>query len=180
MKKFAWIAAASLGAVVAPLAAQAQTAAAPAAQAAAAAKVGDTIYDGAGAEVGTIESINAGVAVVFTGTNRASVPLTSFGTSPKGPTFGMTKAQLDEASAKAAASVQADLRAKLAAGAAVFGKNGTAIAKVKSVDGDNVALTSAKGDVTVPITGLGTNAQGLYLGMTQAEFDAAVVASQAK
>ena len=179
MKNFAWIAAASLGAAMAPLTAQAQTAPAPAAQASAA-KVGDTIFDDAGAEVGKIESINAGVAVVFTGTNRASVPLTSFGTSPKGPTFGMSKAQLDEAAAKAAASAQQDLRAKLTTGAEVFGKNGAVIATVKSVDGDNVALTSAKGDVTVPITGLGTNAQGLYLGMTQAEFDAAVVAAQPK
>lgn len=179
MKKFAWIAAASLGAVMAPLSAQAQTAAAPAAQASAA-KVGDTIYDDAGVEVGKIESINAGVAVVFTGTNRASVPITSFGTSPKGPTFGMTKAQLDEAAAKAAASASADMRAKLVEGTDVYGKNGAAIAKIKSVDGDNVALTSAKGDVTVPITGLGSNAQGLYLGMTQAEFDAAVVAAQPK
>lgn len=176
MKKFAWIAAVSLAAM-APLSAQAQTATPVQA---AAAKVGDTIYDDSGAEVGKIESIANGVAVVFTGTNRASVPVTSFGTSAKGPTFGMTKAQLDEAAAKAAASVAAELRAKLTPGADVFGKNGTAVAKVKSVDGDNVVLTSAKGDVTVPITGLGATEQGLYIGMTQAEFDAAVVASQAK
>lgn len=178
MKKFAWVAAVSLAAI-APLSAHAQTAA-PAPAQATPAKVGDTIYDDSGAEVGKIESITNGVAVVFTGTNRASVPVTSFGTSPKGPTFGMTKAQLDEAAAKAAASAQADLRAKLVAGTDVYGKNGAPVAKIKSVDGDNVVLTSTKGDVTIPITGIGTNAQGLYLGMTQAEFDAAVAAAQPK
>ncbi|MES2988773.1 MAG: hypothetical protein V4808_12775 [Pseudomonadota bacterium] len=180
MKKLAWIAAVSF-AGIAPLSAQAQTAAPAAAPAQASpAKVGDTIYDDAGAEVGKIESIANGTAVVFTGTNRASVAVTSFGTSPKGPTFGMTKAQLDEAAIKAAAAAQSDLRAKLTVGADVHGKNGATVAKIKSVDGENIVLTSAKGDVTVPITGIGTNEQGLYIGMTQAEFDAAVVASQAK
>ena len=179
MKTFAWISAVSLVAM-APIAAHAQTAAPAPAAKATPAKVGDTVYDDAGVEVGKIESITNGVAVVFTGTNRASVSLTSFGVSPKGPTFGLTKAQLNEAAVKAAAEVQAALRTKLTVGTDVHGKNGAPVAKVKSVDGDNVVLASAKGDVTIPITGLGTNDQGIFIGMTQAEFDAAVAASQAK
>lgn len=176
MKKFTWIAAASLGALAVPAAATAQTA--PATAQASGAKVGDIVYDGAGAEVGKIESIDNGVAVINTGVNRASVPVSSFGVGEKGPSFGMTKAQLDEAAATAANAAQSEIRSKLTAGAPVRGNDGNVVASVKAVDGDAVALTSAKGDVTVPITGIGTDDQGLVIGMSQAQFEAAVVAAQ--
>ena len=176
MKHFASIAAAALGIAIVPAAAHAQ-AAPKAGQAAPAPKVGATIYDASGAEVGKIESITNGVAVVFTGTNRASIPLTSFGTSPKGPTLGMTRAQLDEAAAKAQTDAVAALRAKIVPGAEVRGEAGTVIAKVKEATDTEVVLTTEKGDVRVPIGGIGGNAQGLFIGMSQAEFDAAVAAS---
>lgn len=34
-------------------------------------------------------------------------------------------------------------------------------------------MTTSKGEVRVPITGVGVNAQGVFIGMTQVEFDAA-------
>lgn len=75
---------------------------APAAQAAAA-KAGDTIYDTAGEAVGTIESVDGTNAVISTGTAKATVPLSAFASGPKGPTIGMTKAQLEAAIQGAAA-----------------------------------------------------------------------------
>ena len=79
----------------------AQDAPAPAPQAPAAqeatAKVGDTIYDTAGEAVATVESVEGTNAVISTGTNKATVPLSSFAAGPKGPVIGMTKAQLDAA-----------------------------------------------------------------------------------
>jgi hypothetical protein len=76
--------------------------AAPAAQAAAA-KAGDTIYDSAGEAVGTIESVDGTNAVISTGTAKATVPLSAFASGPKGPTIGMTKAQLEAAIQSASA-----------------------------------------------------------------------------
>lgn len=139
--------------------------------------VGATVYDAQGTEVGTIESVAGGNAVVFTGTNRATIPLASFGTSPKGPTLGMTRAQLDDAATKAAAAATEQLRARLVPGTEVRGKAGAVIATVKALEGDNVVLTTSKSEVRVPVTGLGINVQGVFIGMTQAEFDAAVAAS---
>lgn len=177
------IAAAALAFAVVPAAAHAQTAPAPAAapaaapaQAATAPSVGATVYDAQGNEVGKIEKVENGNVVVFTGTSRAAIALTSFGTSPKGPTLGMTKAELDAASQASAAT---EVRSKLTPGADVHGKNGAVLGKVKAVEGDTVIVTAASGtaEARVPLTGFGVNAQGVFIGMTQAEFDAAVGAS---
>jgi hypothetical protein len=85
--------------MAAPAIAQDAPSAAPAAPAAqaAAAKAGDTIYDSAGEAVGTIESVEGQNAVISTGTAKATVPLSAFASGPKGPTIGMTKAQLEAA-----------------------------------------------------------------------------------
>jgi hypothetical protein len=171
---------AAVAAVMLPAgSALAQTAAASPAptQAAAGPAVGATVYDGQGAEVGKIESVANGSAVVFTGSNRATIPLTSFGTSPKGPTLGMTKVELDAAAAKAAGAAVEQLRSQLTPGTPVRGTAGAVVATVKALDGDNVILSAGKSEVRVPIAGVGVNAQGIFIGMTQAEFDAAVAAS---
>lgn len=170
-------AALTLGALllVAPVSTVAEPAAAS--QASPALAPGTTVYDGHGAEVGRIESVANGNAVVFTGTNRATIPLASFGTSPKGPTLGMTRAELDAAASKAAAAAAEQLRSRLVPGAQVRGTAGAVVATVKTLEGDNVVLSAGKSEVRVPVTGLGLNAQGLFIGMTQAEFDAAVAAS---
>lgn len=176
MKVIVSIVGAALGAVLVP-AVSAQTSAPAPAQTAAGPTVGATVYDAQGAEVGKIESVADGNAVVFTGTNRGTIPLSSFGTSPKGPTLGMTRAQLDEAAVKAAAAAIEQLRARLTPGTEVRGTAGAVVAKVKALDGDNVVMTTSRGEVRVPVTGVGVNAQGVFIGMTQAEFDAAVAAN---
>jgi hypothetical protein len=166
--------AAALGLALVPAPLCAQTAGPP--TTAANPTVGATIYDAQGAEVGRIESVTGGNAVVFTGTNRATIPLSSFGIGPKGPTLGMTRAQLDDAASKAAAAATEQLRARLTPGTEVRGKAGAVIATVKALEGDSVVLSTGKSEVRVPITGVGVNAQGIFIGMTQAEFDAAVAA----
>ena len=54
--------------------------------------------------------------------------------------------------------------------------SGAVVATVKSLDGDDVVLTTGGKEARVPISGFGVNAQGVFIGMTQAEFDAAVAA----
>ena len=141
MRLFASIAAAACSVTLLPMTAFAQaTTPAPTAtaqpgtagQAAAAPVVGATVYDAQGMEVGKVESVAGGSAIVFTGTNRAAVPLASFGASPKGPTLGMTRAELDQAAAKAASAATDQLRARLTPGTDVRGKAGAVIAQVKA------------------------------------------------
>lgn len=170
--------AATITALASPVA-QTPAAAPPQTSGAGTIAVGTTVFDAQGAEVGKIESVAGGNAVIFTGTNRATIPLASFGKSPKGPTLGMTRAELDAAAAKAAVAATEQLRARLLPGTEVRGSAGAVIAKVKELDGDNVVLTTPKGEVRVPLTGVGANTQGVFIGMTQAEFDAAVAANVA-
>jgi hypothetical protein len=175
-------------AAAAPLAANAQTAPAPApsgtaaaagtpgaaAPAGAAPTVGATIFDAQGGTVGTIASSDGTNAVVDTGTVKAAVPLASFGTSPKGPTLGMTKAELEAAASQGAAQAAAEFKSKLTTGATVYGTGGASLGTIKAVDAQFVTVTTAKGDAKLPIGSFGPGPQGVTIGMTAAQLDAAM------
>lgn len=166
-------AASAAGAQQAPAAPAA--AATPAAPALAA---GSKVYDPQGAEIATIDSVAGDNVVVSTGTNKVTIPASSFGTSPNGPVIAATRAQLDAAAAQAAAANKAALDAQLVAGADVRGVSGIVVGKVKSRDESGVLLTTPKGDVRVPLTSFTTASNGAVIGMTAAEFDAAVAAAK--
>jgi hypothetical protein len=156
------------------------TAAAPAASAAAKVTAGATIFDASGAQVGTVDQVAGDVVTVNTGTNKVGVPLGNFAAGPNGLVLGNTKAQLDAAAAQAAAQSQAQLRTALVPGAAVRGTGGIELGKVKAADDQFVTITSAKGDVRLPIAGVAAGPNGLVAGMTAAEFQAAVTAAKAQ
>ncbi len=167
----------------APIAATAQTSPAPAttpatgaaaAPAAGAPTVGATIYDAQGGTVGTIASTDGTNAVVDTGTVKAAVPLTSFGTGPKGPTLGMTKAELEAAAGQGAAQAAADFKSKLTAGTTVYGSAGATVGTIKEADAQFVTLTTPKGDAKLPIGSFGPGPQGVTIGMTAAQLEAAM------
>jgi glucose/arabinose dehydrogenase len=68
----------------------------PAAPAAGASvKASDTIYDPAGNPVGTIEAVNGANAVLSTGTVTVQIPVSAIAQGPKGPTIGVTKAEIE-------------------------------------------------------------------------------------
>ncbi len=165
-----------------PLAANAQTAPAPAAPAAPAAApaaagaptVGATIYDAQGGTVGTIASTDGTNAVIDTGTVKAAVPLASFGTSPKGATLAMTKAELEAAAGQGAQQAAADFQAKLTSGATVYGSGGTSVGTIKAVEGEFVTVTTPKGDARLPKGSFGPGPQGVTIGMTAAQLEAAM------
>jgi hypothetical protein len=92
----------------APASAQAQAAATPPAGAApvraatsADLRAGVQVRDQAGGVVGTVETADASGAVVSTGTIRARLPLTSFGTNGQALVISMTRGQLEAAAAQA-------------------------------------------------------------------------------
>lgn len=150
----------------------------PPATAAAQLKVGATIYDTAGAEVGTVDSMTADSVVVSTGTNKVAIPPTSFGPGANGPVLAATRAQLDAAAGQAAGAAKAALTAKLVPGAEIRGSGGTVIGTVKTIEGDLVLVETPKGEVRVPSAGFTVGASGLVLGMSAADFDAAVAAAK--
>ncbi len=170
----------------AALAQQAQPApgaapAAPAANAAATAPtVGATIYDSAGVALGTVASITPQAVILNTGTAQVPVPPTSIGKTDKGFAMAMTKADLDAAVASSQAQAQAAVKAKLTPGTAVAGLNGAALGTIKTADDQFVTVTTAKGDVKLPIAGFSADASGkVIVGITAEQLAAATAGASA-
>jgi hypothetical protein len=141
--------------------------------------VGTTIYGPTGDQVGTVETLTPDAVVVNTGTAKATLARSSFGTSTKGPTIGMTKEQLEAAVQQAKTQASSALDSSLTPGAPVRSKDGQPVGKIGSVSGDNVVLDRAAGPVTLKKAMFATDQQGLILGMTAAEFESAAHAATA-
>ena len=169
--------------LAAPLAAQtanAPAATTPAAGAAAATPnvaAGAKVHDAQGGEVGTVDSVANGVAVVDTGTNKVGLPLASFGTGANGPMIAMTKAELDAAATQGAQKEAAELKAQLTPGAAVYGKAGAQVGTIKAADAEYVTLTREKGEVKLPLGAFGKGSSGPMIAMTAEELDQAMAAA---
>lgn len=135
--------------------------------------VGATIYDPQGGEVGKIDSLTSDAVVVDTGTHKATLPKSAFGSSAKGPTVTITKAQIDEQIAAATEKAAAALQAALVVGAEVKGKAGLPVGTVKDVNGDQVVIDRAAGPVALTRKAFGLGPQGLFISLTAEELGAA-------
>ena len=169
-----FLATAAFGALAFAPAAMAQTAPAPAASASAGAAtptVGATVYDSAGAVLGTIEQVTPQAVMVNMGTAKVGLPPSAIGAGPRGLQVGATRAAI-EAQAKGAAEQQ--LATQLVAGATVRGAAGASVGTIKAVDADLVTLTTPRGDVKLPRAGFGAGTDGPVIGMTAAQLDAAI------
>lgn len=169
----------ALAATALPIsAAYAQQTAAPAASAQVAA--GDSVYDPDGALVGTVESLNGDAAIVAVGDKKIGLPLNAFAKNDKGLLIGSKVDELKAAIAKQEAEAAAQLTAALVAGADVRSVDGSeVVAKVKSVEGDNVFLTTPQGDVGLPKSGFFLPAHGLSMAFTADQFKQAVAQANA-
>lgn len=177
-KQFAIAALAAVA--LSPLAANAQAGSAPAqaAPAAVTPTMGAKVFDTAGGEVGTVEKVEGGNAVVFTGTKRATLPAAAFAKSDKGLVISMTQAQLNSAVAAAETQASGALNAALVADAQVKSKDGAVVGTIQKVEGDNVTIAlTGGGPVTVTKQYLSAGAGGLALTMNAAEFKSAVAAA---
>lgn len=173
--KYLVLALAGSAAMALPVFAQATQPAPAAAAAPATAGAGVTagaaVFDTAGNQVGTIDSVSGANAVLSTGTVKASIPVASFGKGAKGLVVGITKADLE--AQVAAATKPTDI----AAGMAVSGPGGAAVGKIDSVNGDLVTVATANSKVQLPKTAFAQGQGGLVIGMTADQLDAAAKAA---
>lgn len=137
-------------------------------------KAGAAVSDTSGNPVGTIESVSGDLAVVSTGTNKVSLPVSAFGQGAKGPIIAMTKSELDAAASGAQANARNELIAQLKAGASVYGSDGAAIGTVDSADAQFVTLNLGDQKAKLPLESFSKGAQGPVIAMTAAELKAAV------
>ena len=136
-------------------------------------KVGASVVDSKGQPVGTIESVTGGNAVLSTGTAKASIPVTAFAKGPNGLVVGISKADLE------AQVAQASKPTEIAAGMAVSGPSGAPVGKVEAVTGDMVTVATANTKVQLPKTAFAQGQNGLVIGMTADQLDAAAKAATA-
>lgn len=153
---------------------EAQTATAPATIEVA---VGTTVYDPQGNEVGKVTQVADGNAVVDTGTNLATLPVSAFGRNEQQQTvIGMTKEELDTAIAQAQQEAEAKLAAALAPGATIHTSDGVQVGTVKEIDAQgNVVVDRAAGAIALPKNQFTTDANGApALLFTDAQLKAAL------
>jgi rRNA processing protein Gar1 len=158
----------------APAVAQNAAPSAGAVAAAATVTAGAKVFDAQGGDVGTVESVSGGVAVVNTGTNKVGLPIASFGAGANGPVISMNKVELDTAASQAAQQSAEALKAQLAAGATVYGRSGAEVGKIKEADAEFVTITRAKGEVKLPMSAFGKGDKGAMISMTAEELDKAM------
>ena len=132
---------------------------------------GANVVDTAGAAVGTIEGVTNGVATLSTGTVKVAIPVTSFATGPNGPVIALTKTELEAKAAQATQSLQ------IAVGATVTDPAGATVGTVKAVTGDMITVASATASAQLPRKAFAQGGNGLAIGMTAAQFEAAAKAA---
>lgn len=135
--------------------------------------VGATVNDTAGNPVGTIEEVSGDLAVLSTGTNKVSLPLTSFGAGEKGPIIAMTRAEVDAAASGAAAATKAEATAQITPGAKVSDTAGGVVGTIEKVEGEFAVVATTKSKVRLPISAFGKGDAGPVIALTAAELDAA-------
>ena len=138
---------------------------------------GAMVHDDKGGDVGTIDSVANGVAVINTGTVKVGVPLGSFAMGPQGPIIGSTRDALNAAAGQAASAASAALKAQLTPGANVYASDGASVGVVKVSDDQYVTVTTAHGPVKLPIAAFSKGPSGLTIAMTSADLDKAVTAA---
>jgi hypothetical protein len=133
---------------------------------------GAKVVDTAGADVGTIESVANGNAILSTGAAKVSVPISSFAKGPTALVFGMTKADIESKVAQASSAP-----VEITVGAVVNGPAGAKVGTVKEVAADGVTIASDTAQAKLPKASFAKGPSGLVIGMTPEQFDAAAKAA---
>lgn len=157
--------------LAAPVAAQA-----PAAPPAAGAPitVGMAVKDTQGGDVGTVIKVEPGFVTVKTDKHEVRLPDRSFTPNKGVLLFGMTRDQLDAATEQA----EAQMAAKIAPGAAVSDSTGAPVGTISAVDAQFVTVKLASGaEVRLPRSGVAAGANGVVVGSTAAQLQAAAAAA---
>ncbi len=141
--------------------------------------VGATVYSTGGEAIGTVKAITAEGVVVSTGSNEVTIPPGSFGTGANGPVLAATRADIDNAATAATAQRRASVEKLLIAGTSIRGAAGSVVGTIKARDGDFATVTTPGGDVRLPLAAFVAGSDGLRIGLTADQFDAAIAAAKA-
>jgi preprotein translocase subunit YajC len=131
---------------------------------------GMIVKDTSGGIVGTVSKVGDGLVTVKTDKHVAVLPVTSFTPHEGALLFAMTQAELNADVDKHDAEVAAIFKE----GAPVRGTGGVDAGTITALDADTVTLKLASGTlVRVPRSGIAAAADGLVVGMTAKQLEAA-------
>lgn len=154
------------------LAAAAFLASAPiatAASAQAAIAPGTQVVDPSGNPVGTVAAVKGNDLIIKTDRHEVLLPATSFTPDEGKLLFGMTRAELNAETDQALAEAEA----KLAAGAAVHGSDGTLAGQIEEIDDSVVTVKLTSGElVRMPRSAIAPAEHGAVLGVSAEELKA--------
>ncbi|MEH6701429.1 hypothetical protein [Parasphingorhabdus sp.] len=143
------------------------------------AQVGMKVVGPNGADVGTVDFVDAGVVVVDTGKNKAALAPDAFAKQENGLSIMMTKVDLDAAVEKAAADAKAQLLASLTPGTEVKSVTGAAvIGTIKESDAEYVTVEHNGQPVKLPVAAFMSQADGVAITMTEEQFEAALAGTR--
>lgn len=140
---------------------------------------GATVYGPTGAEVGKVDKVEGGNAVINTGAHSAAVPTSAFGRNDKGLLVSLTREQLDAAVVAAEAKAQGNLATALVVGAPLHSADGQPMGKISAVSPEGLVTVEREGgSFALRKDSFATDANGLALRMTAAQINAALARQQ--
>jgi preprotein translocase subunit YajC len=132
------------------------------------------VKDTQGGDVGTVTRVEPGFVTLKTDKHEVRLPTASFTPHDGVLLFAMTRDQLNAETEQALAAAQA----KIAPGAAVSGPSGGAVGTIVAVDPQFVTIKLVSGsEVRLPRSGVAAGPNGVVVGSTAAQLEAAAGAA---
>lgn len=131
-------------------------------------RIGATITDPQGGEVGTITALDSQYVTVRTDRHTTRLPVTSFTPTDETVLFALTRAQLNAQLDQALAQAQAAIDV----GAIVHGRDGAVIGPIEAVDAQYATVKVGEQQIRMPRSSIAQGPNGLVAGYTLAQLQA--------
>ena len=136
-------------------------------------RVGATVTDPQGGEVGTITAVDSQYVTLSTDRHQARLPVASFTPTETALLFGLTRDQLNGQLDQAIAQAQQ----AITVGAVVHDSAGAVIGPIAATDSETVTVTFGEQPVRFPRAAIAPGPSGLVVGVTVADLQAQIGAS---
>ena len=133
--------------------------------------VGTTVTDPQGGEVGTITAIDGDNVLLRTDRHEVRLPASSFTATATGALFAVSRDQLNADLDR----MKAQAREAFVVGANVHDRGGALVGPITVLDAESVTVRVGEGIVRLPRAAVVAGQQGLVVGATLAELQAAAV-----
>lgn len=131
-------------------------------------RVGATVTDAQGGEVGTITAVDGQFVTLRTDRHEARLPASSMTATDNAVLFGMTRDQLNTQIDQMMAQAQQ----AVAVGAVVHDRNGAVVGPVETVGEQNVTVKLGEQLIQLPRSAVAPGQHGLIIGATLADIQA--------